>query len=70
MKKLDLIVSPSILCLQIKRFNSDGDKIKSTVRVDFLLDLAKYLIKIFYLYIVTCWKIQFFQKMLNTLFLE
>ena len=47
------MVSPPILCIQVKRFTYNGDKIKSTVRINYEIDLAKYIIFIILnLYIV------------------
>ena len=43
-KKLDIAIPPPILCIHIKRFKENGDKITSTVRVNFILDIQKYFV--------------------------
>ncbi len=40
-KKLDIVIPPPILCVHIKRFKDNGDKITSTIRVDYVIDIKK-----------------------------
>ena len=50
---MDIIIPPPILCVHIKRFKDYGEKITSTVRVDYNIDIKKYVIFLFlynYLY--------------------
>jgi len=35
------VIPPPILCVHIKRFKDNGDKITSTIRVDYSLDIKK-----------------------------
>ena len=71
---MDIIIPPPILCVHIKRFKDYGDKITSTVRVDYNIDIKKYAIFYFYIiiYIVLFYKINKIMnvvKILNMLFL-
>ena len=47
-KKLEISILPPILCIQIKRFKDNGEKIMSTIRIDYLIDIKKYA-NIFYI---------------------
>ena len=34
-------MAPPILCIQVKRFKYNREKIKSTVRIDYIINIAK-----------------------------
>lgn len=44
---MDIVIPPPILSVHLKRFKDYGDKITSSVRVNYCLDIKKYVQYIF-----------------------